>query len=85
MDVAPPTGTEGAVDDEGGVGSYFTCTLGKICFCSRRLERTVQREAPVTLTHQCTRSRGRETMIPIWKGPRPTPGRSSQSSIDSSY
>ena len=85
MEVAPPTGTEGLVDDEGGVGSYFTCTLGKICFCSRRLERTVQREAPVTRTRQYMHSRRRETMVPIWKGPRPTPGRSSQSSIDSSY
>ena len=48
MEVAPPTETEGVDDDAGGVGSYFTCTLGKTCFCSRRLERTVQREAPDT-------------------------------------
>jgi len=57
MEVAPPTGTEGVVDDEGGVGSYFTCTLGNMCFCSRSLERTVQREAPMKLTPQYTRSR----------------------------
>jgi hypothetical protein len=57
MDVAPPPEMEEVVEDEGGVGSYFTCTLGKICFCSRRLERTVQREAPVALTRQYTRSR----------------------------